>query len=83
MLEIAPHPDLSKTQAKVIALDYGIRRGRTRIKVHRTSRYFALRRLGLDTDPVVRRLQDQQIVLMNVSEIGYSVPSVLVQRSDA
>ena len=83
MLEIAPHPDLSKTQAKVIALDYGIRRGRTRIKVHRASLYFALRRLGLDTDPVARSLQDQQIVLMNVSEIGYSVPSVLVQRSGA
>ena len=83
MLEISPHPDLSKTQAKVIALDYGIRRGRTRTKVHRASLYFALRRLGLDTDPVARSSQDQQIVLINVSEIGYSVPSVLVQRSAA
>ena len=50
-LEIGPHPALSGTQAKVIALDYGMRGGKTKIKVRRALLYYALRRLGLDTDP--------------------------------
>lgn len=65
MLEIGPHPALSETQAKVIALDYGMRGGKAKIKVRRALLYYALRRLGLDTDPAARRPQDQQIVLLN------------------
>nr|WP_233093020.1 WYL domain-containing protein [Paracoccus sp. IB05] len=76
VLEVAPHPELSETQAKVIALDYGMRGGRAKIKVRRALLYYALRRLGLDTDPAARRPQDQQIVLMNAPEIGHSIPSV-------
>jgi len=64
-LEVAPHPDLSEMQAKVIALDYGMRGGKVKIKVRRALLYYALRRLGLDTDPAARRPQDQQIVLLN------------------
>ncbi len=64
-LEIAPHPDLSETQAKVIALDYGMRGGRAKIKVRRALLYYALKRLGLDTAPAARKPQDQQIVLLN------------------
>lgn len=76
VLEVAPHPELSETQAKVIALDYGMRGGSAKIKVRRALVYYALRRLGLDTDPAARRPQDQQIVLMNAPEIGHSIPSV-------
>ena len=64
-LEIGPHPELSETQAKVIALDYGMRVGKTKIKVRKALLYYALRRLGLDTDPNARRPEDQQIVLLN------------------
>ena len=64
-LEVGPHPALSETQAKVIALDYGMRRGKAKIKVRRALLYYALRRLGLDTDQAARRPQDQQIVLLN------------------
>ena len=64
-LEIGPHPGLSETQAKVIALDYGMRAGKAKIKVRRALLYYALRRLGLDTDPGARKPQDQQIVLLN------------------
>lgn len=76
VLEVAPHPELSETQAKVIALDYGMRGGCAKIKVRRALLYYALRRLGLDTDPAARRPQDQQIVLINAPEIGYSTPRV-------
>lgn len=69
-LEIAPHPELSKAQQKVIALDYGMTGGKTEIRVRRALLYYALRRLGLDTDPAARRPQDQQIVLLNGAELG-------------
>lgn len=65
ILEIGPHPALSETQAKVIALDYGMRDGNAQIKVRRAFLYYALRRLGPDTDPGARKPQDQQIVLLN------------------
>lgn len=64
-LDIGPHPELSDTQAKVIALDYGMRGAKAKIKVRRALLYYALRRLGLDTDPSARKPQDQQIVLLN------------------
>ena len=68
-LEVAPHPDLSETQAKVIALDYRMRGGSAKIKVRRALLYYALRCLGLDTDSATRRPQDQQIILLNRNAI--------------
>ena len=64
-LEIGPHPELSETQQKVIALDYGMRGGRAKIPVRKALLYYALKRLGLDTDPAARKPQDQQIILLN------------------
>lgn len=64
-LEVGPHPDLSEAQAKIVALDYGMRSGKAKIKVRRALLYYTLRRLGLDTDPSARKPQDQQIVLLN------------------
>uniref|UniRef100_UPI003569632E WYL domain-containing protein n=1 Tax=Roseovarius sp. TaxID=1486281 RepID=UPI003569632E len=72
-LEVGPHPDLSGTQAKVIALDYVMRGGKTRIKVRRALLYYALKRLGLDTDPAARKPQDQQIVLLNPDVVTRNV----------
>lgn len=68
-LEIGPHPALSETQAKVIALDYGMKGGKAEISVRRALLYYALRRLGLDIDPAARKPQDQQIVLLNHIEV--------------
>lgn len=64
-LEVGPHPDLSTNQKKVIELDYGMQNGRVTIPVRRALLYYALKRLGLDTEPSARKPQDQQIVLMN------------------
>lgn len=64
-LEIGPHPELSDTQKKVIAQDYGMRGNTAKISVRKALLYYALKRLGLDTDPKARRPQDQQIVLLN------------------
>jgi len=69
-LEIGPHPELSDTQQKVIALDYGMKDGKAKISVRKALLYYALKRLGLDTDPAARRAQDQQIVLLNRVQLG-------------
>lgn len=65
VLEIGPHPELSPTQRRAIEMDYGMEEGRADIPVRRALLFYALKRLGLDTDPSARRPQDQQIVLLN------------------
>jgi len=65
VLEIGPHPDLSASQRRAIEMDYGMEDGRAEIHVRRALLFYALKRLGLDTDPSARRPQDQQIVLLN------------------
>lgn len=64
-LKIAPHPDLSTAQKRAIELDYGMISGSVHIPVRRALLYYALKRLGLDTDPAARKPQDQQIILLN------------------
>jgi len=73
-LEIGPHPELSETQQKVIALDYGMRSGRAKILVRKALLYYALKRLGLDTDPIARQPHDQQIVLLNTEVLKKAYP---------
>lgn len=68
-IEIAPHPKLTPTQAKAIALDYGLTRGKAKIGVRRALLYYALRRLGLDVDPDIRPPQQQHIVLVNRDDV--------------
>ena len=43
--------------------------GVTQIKVRKSMLYYALKRLGLDTDSAARRPQDQQIILLNHEEV--------------
>jgi hypothetical protein len=45
-----------------------------KIMVWRALLYYALRGLGLDTDPVARRPQDQQIVLLNRDLVSQAKP---------
>lgn len=68
-LEVGPHPDLSANQKRVIELDYGMEDGSVTIPVRRALLYYALKRLGLDTDPAARKPQDQQIILLNTNEV--------------
>jgi hypothetical protein len=64
-LEIGPHPDLSPTQRRAIEMDYGMEDGQAQIPVRRALLFYALKRLGLDTDLAARRPQDQQIIFLN------------------
>jgi predicted DNA-binding transcriptional regulator YafY len=69
-LVIAPHPALSESQARAIALDYGIVKGSTRLSVRRALLFYALKRLGLDEDHSTRPPNVQQIVLLNRAEVA-------------
>ncbi|KKK67243.1 hypothetical protein LCGC14_2956000, partial [marine sediment metagenome] len=68
-LKIAAHPDLSENQRRVIELDYGMTDGAAEIPVRKSLLFYTLKRLGLDTDPILRRPQDQHIVLVNGREV--------------
>lgn len=70
ILEIGPHPELSDAQKNVIALDYGMSGGKTQIPVRKAFLYYALKRLGLDVAPNARTPEEQQIVLLNSTEIA-------------
>lgn len=69
VLEIGPHPDLSTPQRRAIEMDYGMEDARAEIRVRRALLFYALKRLGLDTDPAARRPQDQQIILLNPNDL--------------
>jgi len=69
-LHIAPHPELSPNQKRVVELDYGMDNGQATIPVRQALLYYALKRLGLNTDPVARKPQDQQIVLLNADKVA-------------
>ena len=64
-IEIGPHPELSETPEEGHRPRLRDARRRAKIRVRKALLYYALKRLGLDTDPAARRPQDQQIVLLN------------------
>ena len=68
-LTIAPHPDLSVAQRRIVELDYGMENGTTDLTVRKSMLYYTMKRLGLDTDPAARRAQEQQIFLTNADDV--------------
>lgn len=81
-LEVGPHPELSTNQKRVIELDYGMENGSVTIPVRKALLYYALKRLGLDTDPAARKPQDQQIVLLNPVQLTTKASAQVRQPSD-
>ena len=78
VLTIGPHPDLSGNQRRAIEMDYGMVDGRADIIVREALLFYALKRLGLDTDPAARRPQDQQIVL--VAQVTGPERAIYIER---
>lgn len=69
-LKIAPHPGLSDNQRKIVELDYAMSNGIAELQVRKCLLFYNLKRLGLDVDPELRRLSDQQIILTNRDSLG-------------
>jgi predicted DNA-binding transcriptional regulator YafY len=65
VLEIGPHPELSDNQRRAIEMDYGMIDGKADIIIRKALLFYALKRLGLDTDQNARKPSDQQIVLLS------------------
>jgi hypothetical protein len=68
-LKIAPHPELSDNQRKIVELDYAMSEGVAELQVRKCLLFYNLKRLGLDVDPTIRAPQDQHIVLINDGEV--------------
>jgi hypothetical protein len=68
-LDIVPHPALSPPQAAAIRADYGFKGQTLKLTVRRALLFYALKRLGLDTDPKARAPERQHIILANRAEV--------------
>lgn len=67
-LVLKPHPKLTDSQAKVIALDYDMKDGRLELNIRLALLYYYLRRLGLqDCDGESLPPREQHIVVSNKS----------------
>ena len=55
--------------------------GKIEIVVRKALLFYALKRLGLDTDPGARRPQDQQIVLLNAAKFGVTTNAPIAPKS--
>jgi len=67
-LVLAPHPELTHGQKRVIELDYGMQDGRLIVHTRRALLFYLLQHLGLD--PKLRTTpQAKQVVLVNEGEI--------------
>lgn len=75
-LVVAPHPDLSDAQQVAVALDYGMKNGRTTLSVRSAMLYYTLRRLGLEVNSTAKWRQGEQIVLLNRAQVQFSSASV-------
>jgi hypothetical protein len=66
-MRLAPHPDLSEGQRRVIALDYGMKDGVVEVPIRLSLFYYFERQLCLDLEDLepARR----QVVLLNKREI--------------
>lgn len=67
-LVLAPHPELTEGQKRVIELDYGMKDGRLIVHTRRALLFYLLQHLGLDPEPRTTP-QAKQVVLLNEGEI--------------
>lgn len=67
-LVLAPHPDLTPGQKRVIELDYGMQDGWLIVHTRRALLFYLLQHLGLDPKPRTTP-QAKQVVLVNAGEI--------------
>lgn len=66
---IAPNPDLTENQKKIIERDYSMKRGKAEIAVRRALLFYLKRRLGVE-DGAQKTPAAQQVVITKVEPIG-------------
>lgn len=65
---IGPHPDLTESQKKVVAKDYGLDQGNGVLSVRYAMLFYVLKRLGLLGDAAKQSARTQHIVTLNRKE---------------
>lgn len=68
-VRIAPHPDLSPAQKRVVEQDYGMLHGMRETRVRVALAPYFLRLLGIGRGDHARSAQEQQIVLLNAADL--------------
>ncbi|MGQ0621066.1 MAG: WYL domain-containing protein [Panacagrimonas sp.] len=68
-IKIAPHPDLTPAQKRVVEQDYGMLHGMRERGVRIALVPYYLRMLGIGRGDVTRPPQEQQIVLLNAADL--------------
>lgn len=68
-IRIAPHPQLSPAQARVVEQDYGMVHGMHETQVRVALAPYFLRLLGIGRGDRARPAQEQQIVLLNADDL--------------
>ena len=66
---ITPHPDLTESQKKVVAKDYGLEQGDGVLSVRYAMLFYALKRLGLLGDAEKADPRRQHIVALNKDDV--------------
>ena len=67
-INIGPHPDLTESQKKVVAKDYGLDHGSGVLSVRYAMLFYVLKRLGLLGDAAKKNARTQHIVALNRKE---------------
>jgi predicted DNA-binding transcriptional regulator YafY len=68
-VEITPHPQLTESQKKVVAKDYGMQDGKSVLSVRSAMLFYVLKRLGLLRDAEKEKPRAQHIVLLNKDDV--------------
>jgi predicted DNA-binding transcriptional regulator YafY len=68
-IELVPHPQLSKPQRRVVALDFGMDGESIKVRMRLALLYYFVKRLDLEGDPERRTPREQHVVLGNKSEV--------------
>jgi hypothetical protein len=68
-VELVPHPELSKAQRRVVALDYGMDGESIKIAVRLALLYYFLKRLNLEGDAERRAVREQHVVIANKTDV--------------
>ena len=68
-VSLVPHPQLSESQRRVVALDFGMEHESARVRVRLALLYYFLKRLNLDGDAERRASKEQHVVIANKAEV--------------
>lgn len=72
-VKLVPHPQLSASQRRVVAMDFGMEGESLDVRVRLALLYYFLKRLNLDGDAEKRSPREQHVVLGNKAEVRAAI----------